>query len=171
MRKIIIVSLSLLFLFTGCGRKQEEKSITGRAAEKALEKMIEKESGGKAKVDISGESLSIKTEDGEVNISGGDNVKIPADFPSDVYQYEGGKIMTVMQMQGNTSVSYGCAEKPSKVTETYKSKMGQNGWTVLQTMDMGEQQMVTFSKGERVATIIVGKSDEETFISLTLATQ
>ena len=69
-----------------------------KASEKVTEKIIEKSlknSGASdAKVDLSQGKMSIKTDTGEMVMSTGDSVSLPADFPKDIYVIKGAKIQT-----------------------------------------------------------------------------
>ena len=66
-----LVSVALLIL-TGCGKKPEEK---------IAEKIIEQNTGGKAKVDITDQSVKVETEEGTMNMTTGKSAKIPESFP------------------------------------------------------------------------------------------
>ena len=72
----------------GCGKK---------ISEKIMEKAIEANQGGKAKVDISNGAMTIKTKDGEFVAGQGAAVKLPADFPADVFLYKGAKPVVTMK--------------------------------------------------------------------------
>jgi hypothetical protein len=78
---IVLLAFAILAL-PGCKGKS--------AAERAAEKALEKATGGKAEVDLEGETVSIKTEEGEVRV--GALTDWPADLPGDVPRFEGGKV-------------------------------------------------------------------------------
>ena len=170
MRKSVLVILLMLGFAAGCGRKPEE-AIKEKAAEKILEKIISTGNDGKAEVDISDESMSIKTADGNFNISGGDAAKIPDDFSEDVYLLEGGQLVAVMTVLGSSSVSFTCSSTPTESAALYKEKMTELGWALQQSMDMGAQQILMFSKDTRMATVALGLAEGSTFVNLTLAEQ
>ena len=57
-----------------------------------LEKAIEKGTGQKADVSTDNNSVSIKTDSGTFAASESGNIKLPSDFPSDVFTYPDAKI-------------------------------------------------------------------------------
>ncbi|MHB8111639.1 MAG: hypothetical protein ACYDHW_16575, partial [Syntrophorhabdaceae bacterium] len=79
MQKKILVAVLVLaipFVFIGCGKSSEEK---------AIEKFVEKKSGGKVKYDSSEGKITVK--EGNTTVTSGGNVQIPAAFPKDVPIY------------------------------------------------------------------------------------
>ena len=151
-----------LIVVLGCGRKLEEK---------AMENVIESETGGRARVDLSDERVSIKTERGDLTITSGKSAKLPSDFPADVHIYKGATVTAVAQMGDGSSITFGCEDAPSKVADTYRDEMTGKGWVVGTSMDMGDQQMMMFTKEKRVVTVTVGESEGSTVIALILAQQ
>jgi len=150
----------MVVAFVGCRRKAEET---------VLEKVIERETGGKADVDISDEHISIKTKDGEMTMASGKAARIPADFPSDVLVYKGARVESVVRTTAGSSVSLTSRDEPSAVVAAYKKAMTGKGWSQETTVDMGEQQMLMFSKDDRATTVVVTRRDNSTFIGLTIA--
>jgi hypothetical protein len=155
----LVCALCLMVALAGCGRKAQEKRI---------EKAIEKETGGKAHVDLSEESINIKTEDGELNISGGKAAKIPDDFPSDIHVYKGAKVVSTVQAPDGMTVSLLSKDTPKNIADAYKTTMTAEGWTLETSMNMGAQQMLMFAKDDRAATVTIGQTDDGTMIGLIL---
>lgn len=160
----LFVALCSLILIAGCGRKSQEK-----ISESVIKKAIEKQSGGKAKVDLSEGSISIQTEEGSFQMSSGESAKIPDNFPSDVYVFEGAKIEAVMQSTEGSTLSLSTQDTISKVTGKYRSEMTNKGWKQESTINMGDQQMLLFTKDERASTVIVTSDGEKTMIAMTVA--
>ena len=79
MKYLFLTVTIICFVFTGCGKKVGEK-----IAEKQIEAAAKK-SGVDASVDISDNNMTIKTKDGTATYSTGKGVKIPENFPKDVY--------------------------------------------------------------------------------------
>ena len=92
--RYFIMFAAILVMF-GCGEKGEEK-----AAEEVMEKAIESNMAGNAEVDIEENSLRIQTEEGEMTMTAGDSVQLPADFPRDVFLYKGAVLNTTMELPG-----------------------------------------------------------------------
>ena len=65
------------------------------AAERMAENALEKATGGKAEVDVKGETVSIKTKEGEVQF--GALTDWPADLPGDIPKFEGAKVKSAVK--------------------------------------------------------------------------
>lgn len=90
MRRVafILIIIVLISLFTGCGAKQKME-------EKVAEKIIEKTLGGN--VDIDGEEVTIKTEEGNVTFG---NTEWPtSELSSKVPEFKKGKIVSVVNSE------------------------------------------------------------------------
>ncbi|MBD3345835.1 MAG: hypothetical protein GF401_12300 [Chitinivibrionales bacterium] len=148
--------------FSGCGKKGEEK-----IAENIVKKAIEKESGGKADVDISNGNVNIKTDDGEMSVTSGKNARIPEAFPTDILIYQGSSVEAAMEVPEGYSVQLKSDDDVTKIAETYKADMKAQGWSQEASLDMGEQAMLSFKKGERAAQVVIMPDESITRIGLT----
>ncbi len=162
-RMILFAAILALILGLACGRSSE------KAAEKAAEKSIEKAMGGDADVDISEEGMEMKTEteEGTMSLSAGDKAKVPEDFPSDVYVYEGAAVDMVMDHPEAFMVMLSTDDPLSKVVDIYKKKLTSEGWTKQTAMDMGDTQMLLYVKDDRMAKVTVADDEGVTRINLT----
>jgi hypothetical protein len=156
MKKVTCIVLGMLLLVAGCGKKAEEK-IT--------EKAIERATGGKAKVDLSKNTVKVETENG--SITAGVSAKIPEGFPSDIFIFKPSDMIGSMEGAGT---GYSIAMKTSKdvatVAEAYKKAMIGNGWKQKAAMDMGTQSMLVYEKDKRAANIVISQKNKETSIAI-----
>lgn len=161
MKKVTCVVLGMLLLIAGCGKKIEEK---------IAEKAIEQGTDGKAKVDLSKNTMPIETENG--SFSAGTSSKIPDGFPSDIFIFKPSEMIGSM---AGTGKGYSIAMKTSKdvasVTEAYKKAMTGNEWKQKAAMDMGTQAMLVYEKEKRTANIVIGQKDNETSIVITASAE
>lgn len=149
----------------GCGKNTQEKM-----AEKVVRKAVEKQTGSKADVSIRDESVEITTEDGEVSMKAGKAARLPDGFPKDVHIYGGATVEMAMEMPEGMSVALKTTDETIKVKEAYRNEMGKQGWSRKSSMDMGEQSVLMFTKGERVANLAIGSDPEGgTRVSITVA--
>lgn len=155
---MIILSVFL----SGCG-----KSLSQKASEKAAEKLIETQSGGKADVDISKGNIKVETDEGKVE--SGEDVKLPADFPTDVYVIEG-KIKSTISDQdnGGQTISIETDKSVAEISAIYQEKFKADGWKITGTMNFGDSATVAAEKDDRSASVIAGKSDNKTSIVITV---
>jgi hypothetical protein len=162
MRYFIMVA-AMMVMF-GCGEKADKK-----AAEKMAEKAIESSMGGKAEVDIKDNSIRVQTEEGEMTMTSGDSVKLPANFPGDIFLYKGANLNTAMELPQGFNVMFQTKDDTSKVSDTYLAEMEAKGWSKEMSMDMGGRKMLVFKKDERIVNVSIATQEEMTQIALTVS--
>ena len=186
-RTWIVLGLAACVAATGCGKKAEDK-LSEKLTEKLLEKSLSQD-GVKAKVDISGDTMSFTTTDADgkqanVKMDGDEMVvtsedgtttfraagagKMPADFPADVYVLAGADVVSSISTPGGVNLSLKSSSPKADVVAKYAAEMKAQGWTTETTMDMGETAMLSFEKGDRQASVIVQVEDGATSINLTV---
>ena len=163
--RYFIMFAAMIVMF-GCGKKAEEK-----AAEKMAEKAIEASMGGEAEVDIEKDGLRIKTKEGEITMTAGDSVKLPADFPKDVFLYKGADLKTAMELPEGFNLMFQTKDDPSKVSEAYLTEMEAKRWSKEMSMDMGGRKMLVFKKDERIVNVSIASQEEMTQISLSMSNE
>lgn len=161
---ITVLGMLIGLMPAGCGKKPEEKR---------LERAIEKQTGGKAKVNLAKDSIDmkIKTAEGEMTIASGGGAKIPKDFPKDVYVYKGASVTMSMTLPDGHSVTLQTKDSVEKAVEAYKKQMEAQGWKQQAAVDMGETAMLSYEKGERAVAISFSQADEGTQITITAQKQ
>lgn len=165
MKKIKFFSLLLVLpafalILSGCG-----KSVSKITGEKAAEKILEKQMGGQANVDIDNGNVKVKSERG--NIETGDNVKVPADFPSDVYVIDG-KIITAISSPADKTftISIDTDTSPEEASSVYQEKFKADGWKITGTMSYEGSSSVTAEKDTRTASVFMNKNGDKTNVVL-----
>ena len=136
-----------------------------KAAEKAIENKLARE-GVNAKVDSSGEKVTIQTKDGTTVFSGGKNAKVPENFPKDIYVYEGATITASVSVPNGFNLVMETGDSADKVLGTIKSKMTGLGWKEEMNMNQGKSSIVSYKKGERTSMVNIN-ADKKTHITLT----
>jgi hypothetical protein len=104
-----------------------------------------------------------------MTMSSGDSVKLPADFPKDVFLYKGAELTTAMELPEGFNLMFQAKDDPSKVSEVYLAEMEKKGWSKEMSMDMGERKMLIFKKDERITNMSIAPYEEMTQITLTVA--
>lgn len=158
-RFVVVVMMAFAL---GCGESVEEK---------AMEKQIEKETGGKTDVDLSEKGMKVtgETEKGKYAFSSGESVEIPKDFPTDVPIYSPSKAVMAMKMPEGHSVSLTTTKDVAEVAKSYQQEMKAKGWSEETSMNMGGQSVLMYKKENRVTTISIAQAKGGTQISLTVA--
>lgn len=119
MRKFIIILLILsltCFSAAGCGAKDK---LEEKAAEKLAEEMLEQ--GGAEDVDIDGDKVTIKGEDGEeVTFGGGEWPK--SDLAKNIPEFSKGKFASTMETSNYLMVSFEEVDEADAVAYIEKNK-------------------------------------------------
>ncbi len=117
---VILVAAGLMFT-AGC----KGKSLSEKIAEKA----IEKATGGKAHIDTKGESIKVKTDEGEVSYGAAN--KWPEDIPEDVPKFEAGKFAAASKMSTESGASWTMAigDVDATAVADYVQALKDSGWT------------------------------------------
>ncbi len=126
-----------------------------KSAEETLaEAAIKGATGHEVEVDKDGEQVTIKTDDGEMKISGGDAATLPATFPKDIYLPAQYAVSSVMEMNNTQLVALTAQGEVAKLYAEARAMMEKEGWK--QTMAMqgsANDGLLAYEKGERKATV------------------
>jgi len=183
---IIVAVVVFLGIVALAGGYFVMRSIKSKISEKIgqniganlAEKAIEQATGKKADVSADGKTVSIKTDKGTMAASGEGTIKLPTDFPSDVFVYPDAKITFSTSTPANATngtkasfmLAYGVAQSASDVVAKYKDEMAKNGWTLGTEANYGAI-MIGFKKGSRDVSLTASDSQEgqtgTTTVSLT----
>ena len=161
-RLIVALVLAGVVLAGGCRRAAKSMS------ERMMERAIERESGGKAHVDISrdGNKVTFKTDKGEVVTAGGEGVAVPADFPKDVPVYKGAKVLAVVNSPDASSLSLEVNDSMQAISQKFASEMKAQGWEDASSMSTGDGMVLTYKKEQRTASIAIAKSGDISHVTI-----
>ena len=156
----------------GCsGCRKRRRSVAAKRDEAIAEKIVERAmrtaSGGKADVDISGDTVRITSDEGSMVISGGADAQVPSNLPGDVPIYKGAGVLQSMTKDENEfSLMLQSSDDMSKVVDYYKAVMKAKGWGSEGTVDMPGRWMQVHVKGTRAVSVIVAGADGKTIITI-----
>ncbi len=138
--------------------------------ERAMEKMIEKASGGKAEVDASGGSLKIKTAEGEAQI--GTITEWPSDLPADLPKLEG-RVQSAIKMNvaGGASWIIGLGGVDEAAVTDYIQKLKDAGWIEAFSSSADTVMMVHLTKAEVTVGLTFDKAKGDLSLSITVEKQ
>lgn len=135
-----------------------------KAAEKAAEAAIERATGNKVDLKRDGSSMTIKTEQGEINVAtstDGQSVPLPADFPKDVFLPEYSSVSSAMDMGGMKMVNLMTKTSSGDVSAMVQKTMESRGWKremAMQDADGGAT--LVYSKEKRQIVYQMMKGDD-----------
>jgi len=173
----VIISLAAFILLSagGCSKVGERiaESITEETIESAIEEGIEGE-GGQAEVDISGDEVTITTDEGET--SWGTGTELPENFPKVVPLYPDMTLTSTMSWQEDGKdyfvIGFETDDPGEKVFNWYMEKFPAGGWTVeynsTSTSNGDKYYYVTANDGTYLADVTVSEYEGETSVSHTV---
>ena len=150
-RLSIAVALTALLVAPGCKKAQDA----------AVETAIERATG--AKVEKDGESMTIKTEQGDIKVAtaeDGGSVALPADFPKDVYLPADNKLASAMDMAGMQMLNMTTPQELAAVSADIEKSMQGQGWKREMAMQAGGGNTLMYSKDKRQVVYQMLKADE-----------
>jgi hypothetical protein len=140
----------------------------GFTVEQAVKSGVESATG--VKVDTSGDAVTVTGKDGSSTTVGGK--ELPAGFPSDVPVFEGA-ITSAMNAKGDKGESFvvgiDAAAAPAEVAAWYKEQLASAGWTVDNSVAMGEGTAIQATKLPNGLTVTVGPGSGEALSNIVLA--
>ncbi len=150
-RLSIAVALTALLVAPGCKKAQDA----------AVETAIERATG--AKVEKDGESMTIKTEQGDIKVAtaeDGGSVALPADFPKDVFLPSDNKLASAMDMGGMQMLNMTTPQELAAVSADIEKSMQGQGWKREMAMQAGGGNTLMYSKDKRQVVYQMLKADE-----------
>jgi hypothetical protein len=149
---LLIPAVAAIVIIAGCGKKVTINTQNGNVT---------------ADIDASTNSANI-------NINGstlqtGDSVKLPSDWPSDVYVIDG----TVKAAWSTPNVSYSASLETTKslneAKTLYESKLSTDGWTTTMngSVDTNSAAVIA-TKGTKSVQVSISNSDGPTVVILTV---
>jgi len=128
------------------------------------EDLIEKSTGGQANVDVSEGNMNIDVEG--MNLQVGDNVKLPDNFPKDVYLPEN-KLLSAVTNEKSYTLTFEVSEKAQETYDTYQEKLKAENWKILATGSFNNMLTLTAEKENRMLSLIVNTPETgKTTVSL-----
>jgi hypothetical protein len=138
----LIIALGAAFLLSlmACSGKSAQEQL----AEKALEKAT----GKKAEVDLQQRKVTVKTGDGQSEISSGPGTW-PTDLPADVPPFVQGKVKAVTRatVEGKQSWNVTLEALEPGALQNYSKILEAKGWKSMQSMTAAEGGMFQATKG------------------------
>ena len=150
-RLSIAVALTALLVAPGCKKAQD--AAVGTAIERATGAKVEKD----------GESMTIKTEQGDIKVAtaeDGGSVALPADFPKDVFLPSDNKLASAMDMGGMQMLNMTTPQELAAVSADIEKSMQGQGWKREMAMQAGGGNTLMYSKDKRQVVYQMLKADE-----------
>jgi hypothetical protein len=151
-----LVLVAAILAPAGCSTKDAGQKLS----EKMTERMLEKATGEKSKVDINGGDVSIKTGDASVQMVA--TKEWPADMFGDVPRFNYGKVerVTTANEGGMKKFNVYLRDVPDDASDKYMAELKAGGWESQMTMMGADGGMMSAQKGKLGVQFIHGKKDK-----------
>lgn len=162
MKRAHVALVSLAVALLGCQKAQE------KVMEEVAEKAIEQEVGGDAKVEANNGSLNIQADGASVQINAQGGVKLPENLPKDVFVPTDANITLANSTPDGAMISFSQPVGLDKASSQMREQMQKNGWTQTADLNMNGQRMITYTKGEQEAALMVSGDAGTSTTTMTL---
>jgi hypothetical protein len=133
-----------------------------RAGEAVAERAIETASGDTVDIEQHGDTVSIKTDEGEMKVAtaqDGGSVALPADFPTDVFLPAQRAVNSAMDMGGMKMVNVTTSAAPAAVSADVEKAMQAQGWKREMAMQAEGSSTLIYTKDQRQAVYQMMQAD------------
>lgn len=131
-----------------------------KARDAAVDAALERATG--VKVDRDGNTVTVRTSEGEARIAsddGGGNLVLPASFPKDIQLPAQYKLSSVMELGGAQVLSMTTPEAMGSLFNSLSGGMERSGWTRELSAQTGDGGTLGFSKGNAHVVYYVAKNE------------
>lgn len=162
MKKIITLAAIIIItplILTGCG-----KSISEQIGEKIAEESLKTTTGQDVDINTEDESVSFKTEDGEMQYSGEGEAKIPEGLPEDLIIASDAKILFSSSASEGLSVSYTTNDSKDTIYNQYLNHLTNSGWSKEMELNTGTGYSLSFTRNIQQLSLTISdnsSSDQE----------
>ena len=120
-------------------------------------------------IDEDGESISYRTDAGEVTITGGDAATLPDEFPADVYLPGDYVVESTLAMNADLFIGLAVDGEVPALYASARESMAGHGWTeTMAALENNENGLLTFEKDDRSAVVSLSRGEEGTTMGLQL---
>lgn len=157
----LVMAMGVAFLLSlmACSGKSAQEQIS--------EKAIEKATGKKAEVDLQQGKVTVKTGDGQSEISYGPGTW-PTDLPADVPPFVQGKVKGVTRSTHEGKKSWNVileAIEPGAL-QNYSKNLEAKGWKTMQTVTSDKGGMVQSTKGDLMIIALFNEKEKNASIGI-----
>lgn len=139
------------------------------AGEAAAEAALEAAGSDEVVIEEDGATVSYRTDQGEVTVTGGDAAALPDGFPEDVYLPDSYVVESTLSMNHDLFVALAVHEDVPAVYAAARSAMAGHGWTeTMAALENNENGLLTYEKADRAAVLSLAREEGGTTMGLQL---
>ena len=131
-----------------------------RVGEAAAEAALGAALGQDVEIEEDGATVSYRTPDGELTVTGGEAATLPDDFPADVFVPDAYVVESTLAMNEDLFVALAVRQDVPALYAAARKGMAGQGWTeTMAALENGENGLLTFEKDERTAVVSLARED------------
>ena len=156
----LAVGATVLLSLAACGES---------AGEAAAAAALEASGAQDVEIDEDGESISYRTGQGEVTITGGESATLPADFPDDIYLPDAYVVESTLSMNADLFIGLAVEGDVPSLYSAARESMAGHGWReTMAAMENNDNGLLTFEKDDRGAVLSMSRGEGGTTMGLQL---
>ena len=157
---LLAAAAVLAFSLAACGES---------AGEAAAEAALVAAGAGDVEIDDDGGTVSYRTEQGQVTITGGDAAALPRDFPDDVYLPGDYVVESTLAMEQDLFIALAVQEDVPALYAAARAAMAGHGWTeTMAALENNENGLMSYEKADRAAVLSLARGEGATTMGLQL---
>lgn len=140
-----------------------------RVGEAAAEAALGAALGQDVEIEEDGATVSYRTADGELTVSGGEAATLPDDFPGDVFVPDAYRVESTLAMDEDLFVALAVHQEVPALYAAARRGMAGLGWTeTMAALENSENGLLTFEKDDRTAVVSLARGDDGATMGLQL---
>lgn len=160
---MLLILPAITLILSGCG-----KNVSQIVGEKATESLIKNQTDGAVNVDL--DKNNVRMNINGANLESGSNLKLPDNFPKDVYLIDGNIISSFSNETDNQfSVSIESNNPMDELYALYQNKLKGDGWKITGTMNFENSFSIFSEKDGRVASVSINQEDNKVTVTIVVA--
>lgn len=131
---------------------------------------VERATGGQVKIERSGEQMIVKTGDGELRMSTGSKLVLPASFPKDVFLPRDYSVRSVVESADVTMVALQTRGELAALQDEANAGMQAQGWEQVMSMQLDPgNRMLVYQKESRTVSMTLMRDEDHVQLTVQLA--
>src|SRR5690606_28481365 len=159
-----LMGLAAALMVSACGESAEEA-----AAERTAEAALAAITGHDVEIDDDGETISYRTEEGQVTMTGGSSAQLPGNFPDDVFLPSDYVVESTLAMNDDLFIGLRVRDDVPALYAAAREAMAEEGWSeTMAALENNANGLLSFEKDDRVVVLSLAREDDGTTMGLQL---
>lgn len=114
-----------------------------------------------------GATVSYRTPDGELTMTGGQAASLPVDFPGDIFLPDAYVVESTLAMNEDLFIAFGVEQDVPSLYAAARKDMAGHGWTeTMAALENSENGLLTFEKDDRAVVLSLAREGDGATLGL-----